>query len=131
MILRSSKPKSAIRAVINFQKLTVCALIIAMVSAVVLTQPVRPVHASASMRRAKLSAGGGHTCAVAIDGSAKCWGRNNEGELGDGTAQPNRLTPVSVVNLTSGVVADAAVARFALPCRAVQVACIWTCQRNC
>jgi len=32
-----------------------------------------------------ISSGGFHTCAILDDGSVSCWGRNNYGELGDGT----------------------------------------------
>ena len=31
-------------------------------------------------------AGDGHTCGLAIDGNAYCWGRSNSGQLGDGQA---------------------------------------------
>jgi len=49
-----------------------------------------------------ISVGWEHSCAVLTSGAAKCWGRNNEGEVGDGT-NTNRSTPVAVVGLSSGV----------------------------
>jgi alpha-tubulin suppressor-like RCC1 family protein len=39
----------------------------------------------------------GHTCATLGDGSARCWGINAAGQLGDGT-QDNRVRPVTVVD---------------------------------
>ncbi len=33
----------------------------------------------------RLSAGEGHSCQVDDDGSLPCWGKNNFGQLGDGT----------------------------------------------
>ena len=50
--------------------------------------------------------GQGHTCAVRSDGSVWCWGRNRNGQLGDGTAT-RHLTPVQVKGLT-GVIQVAA-----------------------
>ena len=52
---------------------------------------------------AAIAAGGYHTCALTTSGEVKCWGRNAEGELGDGTST-QRLSPVDVVGLGGGVV---------------------------
>jgi alpha-tubulin suppressor-like RCC1 family protein len=47
---------------------------------------------------ASVSAGGRHSCAALRDGTAWCWGKNSQGQLGDGTQQ-DRLRPVMVANL--------------------------------
>lgn len=48
-----------------------------------------------------LAAGLTHTCAALIDGSAWCWGKNSDGQLGDGV-QIDSLVPVQVVG-ASGI----------------------------
>jgi alpha-tubulin suppressor-like RCC1 family protein len=51
---------------------------------------------------AGVSAGSVHTCAVTSEGSARCWGSNLYGQIGDGSGADQHL-PVTVSGLTSGV----------------------------
>lgn len=48
-----------------------------------------------------IAAGASHTCAQLGDGTVRCWGSNDEGQLGDGTNEP-RLTPVPVLQSSGG-----------------------------
>lgn len=52
---------------------------------------------------AALSAGGYHSCALMPDATARCWGRNSRGQLGDGSSLPLSSTPVPVSGLTNAV----------------------------
>jgi alpha-tubulin suppressor-like RCC1 family protein len=62
-----------------------------------------PVNVSGlSSGVAQISSGFGHTCALTTSGRAECWGSNGSGTLGDGT-RTDRLTPVTVTGLSSGV----------------------------
>jgi len=47
----------------------------------------------------KVSAGGKSSCALMSDGTVRCWGRNTEGELGDGTTV-TKSTAGTVKNLS-------------------------------
>jgi alpha-tubulin suppressor-like RCC1 family protein len=62
-----------------------------------------PVTVSLPLSTANaLSAGREHTCAILNNGTARCWGRNHRGQIGNGTIDYfGQLTPVTV-SLPSG-----------------------------
>jgi alpha-tubulin suppressor-like RCC1 family protein len=45
-----------------------------------------------------ISAGAEHACAVLDDATARCWGWNGSGQLGDGTSTQRQI-PVAVLNI--------------------------------
>ena len=60
-----------------------------------------------------ITAGGEFTCAVLDDGSVVCWGRNDYGQLGDGTLT-NRNTPTQTISLGRPAVAIEAGSHFSV-----------------
>ena len=61
-----------------------------------------PVTVNGVTNAVALSAGSGeHSCAVLASGTAKCWGWNDEGQLGDGTTTTYSSTPVTVSGLSN------------------------------
>lgn len=54
-----------------------------------------------------VSAGGNHSCAVLDNGTVQCWGRNNHGQLGNGTIDDS-LAPVTVTGINTAVTVSAA-----------------------
>ena len=49
----------------------------------------------------EISTGGSHTCVILDDDSISCWGRNDTGQIGDGTTE-KRLTPTQIFTNDSG-----------------------------
>ena len=60
---------------------------------------------------AAVAAGGSHTCALLMAEGAKCWGENDNGQLGDGTTDNSSL-PVDVSGLSTEGSAIAAGEKF-------------------
>lgn len=61
--------------------------------------PVSVTGLSGAVRSIAAGSDGFHTCAVLTDGSVRCWGDNDHGQLGDGTTA-NRTVPVALDALT-------------------------------
>jgi alpha-tubulin suppressor-like RCC1 family protein len=64
-----------------------------------------PVRVSGITTATALVSVGFHSCALLADGTVRCWGQNDSGQLGDGTVV-NSATPVTVSGI-SGVAAIA------------------------
>jgi hypothetical protein len=56
-----------------------------------------------------IAAGYAHTCVLLADGSARCWGNNHEGQLGDGQTA-HSMSPVAVQNLAPATAITAGLA---------------------
>src|SRR5439155_96685 len=59
------------------------------------SQSTTPVRVGGPRAYTQVAAGFVHTCALAANGSAYCWGSNESRQLGDGT-RSDRATPVAV-----------------------------------
>jgi alpha-tubulin suppressor-like RCC1 family protein len=70
------------------------------------------VHLGTGRSATAVAAGGDTTCALLDNGSVKCWGRNDRGQLGQGDVvnrgdEPNEMLSLDSIDLGTGVVAKA------------------------
>ncbi len=48
-----------------------------------------------------IEGGGEHSCALGADGTAKCWGLNDDGQIGDNSSGTDRVNPTTVSGLVN------------------------------
>ncbi len=70
-----------------------------------------------------VTVGNPHACVLTSSGGAKCWGRNDKGELGDNTTNSNPFSAMDVQGLTSGLLA--VVAGFEHSCAVKDDGSVW------
>jgi alpha-tubulin suppressor-like RCC1 family protein len=93
-----------------------CVAAVALLACGARTGLERPEDRPAPVVPVALSAGSSHACAVFSDGSARCWGLNDYGRLGDGTtvaaSSPVRVTGLhDVASISAGAFATCAIRR--------------------
>ena len=72
------------------------------VAAGTVTAPAGPVVLPAGTHATALAAGADHTCALLSNGQVSCWGRDTNGQLGDGSLAVDVSAPSSTVVLPGG-----------------------------
>jgi alpha-tubulin suppressor-like RCC1 family protein len=87
------------------------------------TRSLVPVRVTGSRSWLFISAGTTHTCGIAQNGTAFCWGSNSDGQLGTGVAG-TQTAPVQVAGLAD-VVAISAGDRFTCVLRPTGTAACW------
>ena len=87
--------------------------------------PYRAAGSSAPLAEIPLIVPGRyHTCLTTTQGAVQCWGRNSDGQLGNGSEIPS-TTPVAVTGLESGVVSLALGAEHSCALHQSGVAFCW------
>jgi len=65
-----------------------------------MTQPMGAVDVSGIMDGLEIASGNAHSCVLRRSGQASCWGGNDQGQVGDGSAAGNRAFPSTVTGMT-------------------------------
>jgi alpha-tubulin suppressor-like RCC1 family protein len=86
------------------------------------SQPAEQVRFGSDSPFTALAVGATHTCGLTSTGGMKCWGSNAMGGLGDGTTE-DRLSPVEVTGLSTGVTSIAAGLDFSCAVKGGGVQC--------
>ena len=55
-----------------------------------------PIQVGGGLKFREIDAGGTNTCALTAAGAAYCWGKNDDGQLGNGSTAENSNVPVAV-----------------------------------
>jgi alpha-tubulin suppressor-like RCC1 family protein len=63
------------------------------------TMRLSPTPVAGLTNAVAVVAGGAHSCALLVDGTARCWGASFGGQLGNGDVNTPALTPVAVTGL--------------------------------
>ena len=73
----------------------------ALLAGVIAASLLSTLDASAESGPRAIAVSATHSCAVAADRTVKCWGANNQGQLGNGVHEPYRTSPVLVGNINN------------------------------
>jgi len=72
------------------------------------TAPLAPSSVTGITTAVAIAAGGYHTCALLVGGTVTCWGKNNDGQLGDAMSFPtSNATPMTVPGITQALAVTA------------------------
>jgi alpha-tubulin suppressor-like RCC1 family protein len=95
-----------------------------------------PVNLGAGKTAAAISATGSHTCALLNDGTIKCWGSNDSGQLGQGDAEDRGDEPremgdaLAPVDVGAGKIATSVSAAGGYTCALLNDGCAKCWGRN-
>jgi RHS repeat-associated protein len=81
-----------------------------------LLEPSPPVGLPGGLKATAVAAGGNHTCALLVTGEVSCWGYNQAGQVGVGTAAGEVRTPSAPLVMPNGSAVTAVAAGGSVTC---------------